>query len=174
MANSTTNLNLISASQSQKEVTANALFDAGSPGTLYGRNATTTGGLDWGYYGGSIMIDGVISEIANGVITLDASDTNYIEVDLDSSPGDGVPTSNTVGFTTGAIPLYTVVTGASTITSYTDHRGFVLQAGYASADQAAVSGTPTGTDAAIIDDLITLTNALRDALIKAGIIKGAA
>jgi hypothetical protein len=116
------------------------------------------------------MVDGVITEISNDVLTLDASDTSYIEAD----PTDGSVSANTTAFTAGSIPLYTVVTGASTITSYTDHRGFVLQAGYADADQAAVSGTPTGTDAAIIEDLITLTNALRDALIKAGIIKGAA
>lgn len=170
MANSTTNLNLISASQSQKEVTANALFDAASPATLYGRNASTTGGLQWGYYGGKVVADGTQESISNGTLTLDASDTNYIEAD----PSDGAVSFNTTAFTAGSIPLYTVVTGASTITSYTDHRAPVLQAGYASADQAAVSGTPTGTDAAIIEDLITLVNELRTSLIKAGIIKGGA
>jgi hypothetical protein len=32
---------------------------------------------------------------------------------------------STVGFTDGSIPLYTVVTGASTVTSYTDQRAWV-------------------------------------------------
>lgn len=172
MANSTTNLDLLVFSQAAKETTANALSDAGSPATLYGRRASTTSGLTWGYYGGRVVANGTSTSIANGTIALTASSTNYLEV----TPSTGAVSKNTTGFGTGKIPLYSVVTGASTVTSYTDYRAPVLQANYASANQAAVTGTASGTmdpaDAALLNNVVTLANALRDALVKAGVIKG--
>lgn len=117
MASSTTNLDTLVYSQASKETTANALFDAGSPATLFGRRATTTSALTWGFYGGMLMVDGVLTSIANGTVTLTASATNYVE-----ATRAGVVSKNTTGFTAGSIPLYTVVTGASTVSSYTDHR----------------------------------------------------
>lgn len=121
MANSSSNLDLITASQASKEVTANALFDSGSPATLFGRRNSTTSGLTWGYYGGMILVDGVLTSIANGALTLTASLTNYVE-----ATRAGVVSRNTTGFTAGQIPLYTIVAGASTVTSYTDHRAWVV------------------------------------------------
>ena len=81
MAGSTTNLDLIAQSQSSKEVTANALFDAGSPATLFGRRASLCSGLNWFYYGGVMMVDGVLTTISNNAaaLVLSASTTNYIE-----------------------------------------------------------------------------------------------
>ncbi|MEF8733277.1 MAG: hypothetical protein V5B40_15655 [Candidatus Accumulibacter meliphilus] len=64
MASSTTHLDLIAQSQSSKEVTANALFDAGSPATLFGRRASLCSGLNWFYYGGVMMVDGVLTAIS--------------------------------------------------------------------------------------------------------------
>lgn len=163
MASSTSNIDNILQSQAGKEVTANAYFNAASPGTLYGRRESTSSGLTWGYYGGVVRVAGVMTTIANGTLAIPASVTRYIEAD----PATGAVAVVT-SFTAGKIPLYTVVSGASTITSYTDHRAFALQAGYAGAAQAAVPATPT------VEQLATLANALRDALVKAGIIKGAA
>lgn len=122
MASSTTNLDLIAQSQSSKEVTANALFDAGSPATLFGRRASLCSGLNWFYYGGVIMVDGVLTSISNNAaaLVLSPSTTNYIE-----ATRAGVVSKNAVGFTGGSIPLYTVVTGASSVTSYTDNRACV-------------------------------------------------
>ncbi len=122
MASSTTNLDLIAQSQSSKEVTANALFDAGSPATLFGRRAGLCSGLNWFYYGGVMMVDGVLTSIANNAaaLVLSASTTNYIE-----ATRSGVVSKNTVGFTPGRIPLYTAVTGTATVTSYTDQRAWV-------------------------------------------------
>lgn len=122
MANSTTNLDLISVSQAQKEATANALFDSASPALLYGRRASTTGGLVWGYYGGMVMISGTPTQISNGTLSLTASATNYVE----AAPGTGAVSANTTGFTAGRIALYQIVTGASTVTSYQDLRIGVL------------------------------------------------
>lgn len=117
MANSTTNLDTISSGQASKEVTANDMFDALSQASVFGRRATTTSALTWGYYGGNIVIDGTITQIANGTVALSASTTNYVE-----ATRAGVVSNNTTGFTPGSIPLYSIVTGAATVTSYTDYR----------------------------------------------------
>ena len=117
MSNSTTLLDLVTQSQAQKEVTTNALHDAASPGMLFGRRGSTTTGLTWGWYGGSILIAGTPSAIANGTTALTASTTNYVEATT-----TGTVSKNTSAFTAGRIPLYTIITGSASVTSYTDHR----------------------------------------------------
>ena len=117
MSGSTTNLDLITTSQAQKEVTANALFDASSAAMMFGRRASTCSALTWGYYGGGMMLAGVPTVIVNGTVALTASATNYVE-----ASNTGVVTANVVGFTVGAYPLYRIVTGAATVTSYIDYR----------------------------------------------------
>lgn len=118
MSNSTPTFDAISSSQAGKEVTANAYFDAASPATLYGRQQSTTSGLTWGYYGGNVLVNGVLTQISNNTLSLTASTTNYIEAE----PTTGAVSFNTSGFTAGRTPLYTAVTGTSTVLSYTDHR----------------------------------------------------
>jgi hypothetical protein len=123
MAGSSTNLDTISSSQAGKEITANALFDAGSPAMTFGRRASTTTGLTWGYYGGRYRKDdNTFILVANGTLLLDASTTNYVEVEKST----GVVSSNTTAFTVdsnnGYCPLYEIVTGSATITSYLDYR----------------------------------------------------
>lgn len=118
MSDSTTIVDTISSSQSQKEVTANAVFDAVSQSMIFGRRASTTTALSWGYYGGRFTkADASNIAVANGVLTLTAAATNYIEVS-----SVGAVTSNTTAFTAGRTKLYTVVVGATTVTSYTDNR----------------------------------------------------
>ncbi len=117
MSNSTATFDPIVQSQASKEVTANAFFDAASPATSFGRRQSTTSGLTWGYYGATITVDGALTQIANSTVALTASTTNYVE-----ATRAGVVSKNTTGFTAGSIPLYSVVTGASTVTSYTDYR----------------------------------------------------
>ena len=117
MSNSTATFDPIVQSQASKEVTANAFFDAASPATSFGRRQSTTSGLTWGYYGATITVDGALTQIANSTVALTASTTNYVE-----TTRAGVVSKNTTGFTAGSVPLYSVVTGASTVTSYTDYR----------------------------------------------------
>jgi hypothetical protein len=117
MSDSTTQLDLIAQSQAQKEVTANAMFDAGWPAMLFARRATTTTALTWGYYGGSIVLAGTRTPIANGTVALTASTTNYVEATT-----AGSVSKNTSGFTAGRIPLYTVVTNSAGVDSYVDYR----------------------------------------------------
>lgn len=116
MADSTTNITQISSSQADKESTANENFNAASPSMLFGRNSTSTA-LTWNYYGGKLLVDGVITSISNGSVALTGSTTNYVE-----ATRFGVVSVNQTGFTPGRIPLYQIVTGSGTVTSYTDKR----------------------------------------------------
>jgi hypothetical protein len=119
MSDSTTNLDLISSSQAQKEVTANAIFDAESPAALWGRRASTSAALTWGFYGGVFRKnDNALATVANGTVALTANVTNYVE----AHPTTGAVTVNSSGFTAGSLALYSVVAGAATVTSYTDFR----------------------------------------------------
>lgn len=123
MSNLSSNLDLISGSAVGQQAKVNALSDAGSPATLFGRRASTCLGLVWGYYGGIKAIKGVPTVIANGTITLAASSTNYVYED------QGV-----VAFVTAAPTgwpgqldgnkraLYQIVTGTSTVSDYLDYR----------------------------------------------------
>lgn len=133
MSNSTTHLDLVSSSQAQKEVTVNAALDAASPAMLYGRRASTSTALTWGYYGGVVSIDGTPTQVSNGTVALAASTTNYVEAD----PATGAVSANTTGFTAGQLPLYQVVAGGSTVTSYTDLR---ILGGGAAAPVSSVNG----------------------------------
>lgn len=123
MANSTTNIDTVVQSQASKEVTINAFFDAASPATLYGRRASTTVGLTWGYYGGNVTKgDGTLAQIANGTLGLSASTTNYIVAAKSGGAVTAATATTNWNDTTNYWRLYSVVTGTATITSYTDSR----------------------------------------------------
>lgn len=119
MSGSTSPLDLLTAAQAGKETTANALFNAASPSMLFARRASTTSALTWGFYGGYLMVDGVLTSLypTGGTVALTASQTNYVE-----ATRAGVVSKNITGFTAGSIPLYSVLTGVSTVTSYIDYR----------------------------------------------------
>lgn len=117
MADSTTHITQIEASQAQKEVTANGLFDAASPAMAYGRHAEACSGLTWGYYGTRFGGD----VVANGTHACAASATTYMLVDVvtgavsfstDSGDWDDVDYAR----------AYLITTGPSSVTGYEDHR----------------------------------------------------
>lgn len=140
MADSTTNLDTVSQSSNQREAQVNALMDAASPATVFGRRASACAGLVFGYYGGKVLISGTVTSIANGTVTLSASNTNYIEANA-----SGVVSSNTSAFTAGRTPLYIAVTGSSTVTSYTDKRTSAVGFLNAVGPTGAAGGDLTGT-----------------------------
>ncbi len=160
MANSTTNLDLISQSQSSKEVTANAMFDAASPATFGGRRASACTGLTWGYYGGDYLAgSGLRVGVANGTLTLSANSTNTIYVTR----------SGTITYRTSATPasdevdvLYTVYTGPSTVTSYLDSRNSFFRSWASPQDSFSVaSGDFTIlSGSAMRSKYLTITGAL--------------
>ncbi|RQS15522.1 hypothetical protein DIE07_03585 [Burkholderia sp. Bp9002] len=123
MSNSTTNLDLPTATSASKEAILNALFDAASPASLWGRQASACAGLVWGYYGGCFCPQGGSPQlIANGTVTLVANATNYVYAD----PTSGAVSLNQTGFPAGKIPLYSVVVpnGGVTASSYLDYRSY--------------------------------------------------
>ena len=125
MSNSTVTFDAIAQSQASKEVTANAYFDAASPATLFGRRQSTTSGLTWGYYGGTIMVDAALAQIANGTLALTASVANFIE-----ATRAGVISSNTSAWTPGKIPLYRLaktMTDANTTLAANEERNEILE-----------------------------------------------
>lgn len=166
MASSTTNIDTISSSQTQKETTANQYFDAASPATIFARRGSTTSALTWGYYGGRMLADGVLTTIANGTVTLTDATTNYVE-----ATRAGAVSKNTTGFTAGSIPLYTIVTSGGAVSSYTDERAWIdpaylthdvsitvttanvtLSAAQARAHYLKASGALTGNRSLIVPD----------------------
>ena len=154
MADSSSHLSPIVNNQFSQAQKANALFDAASPASTYGRNDATTGGLTWGYYGGKVRIAGVVTSIANGALTLTASATNYVE----ASPTDGSVSKNTTAFTPGYLPLYTVVMGSTTVTSYTDMRcSYVLND---TLTKALSDANTTLTQAEAANSTLTFTGTL--------------
>lgn len=135
-------LDQIAESQEDKEVTANENFEAVQTSAIFGRHASATAALTWAYYGGSFLADdGSILTIANGTLALTAGQTNYVEAD----PTTGAVSANTAGFTAGAIPLYQIVAGAATVTSYTDKRVFSMQASVSATGYYIVPSAWNGT-----------------------------
>lgn len=116
MADSTTHITSITSSQADKEGTANENFNAASPSMMFGRMASSTA-LTWNYYGGKLLVDGVITSISNGTVSLTNAATNYVE-----ATRFGAVSANTTGFTPGRIPLYQIVTSGGSVSSYTDKR----------------------------------------------------
>lgn len=149
-------LQQLSSSQASPEVPINENADALSPAGAFGRKATTTTGLTWGYYGGEILVDGVPTAVADGTLTLTGSTTNYVSI---SRAGVvSVATSRTVA----NAPLYSIVTGASSVTSYTDERAptQIARLTFGTATQAMADANQTLTQAQALCESLTTTGAL--------------
>lgn len=84
----------------------------------FGENAASHSGLNFAYLGGVYRNNTTIATIAAGSIALADDATNYIFVDVSA----GAIAANTTGFTSGDIPLFTVITAAGAITNVTDNR----------------------------------------------------
>lgn len=118
MSDSTQHLDTLSFSTSDKEITANELFDAMSQAASYGRRAEATSGLTWGQYGNSRMhINASATLKANTTIALTASSTRFVSMSRALAY-----TEVATAFAADKWALYRIVTGASTVTSYEDHR----------------------------------------------------
>lgn len=131
MSDSTNPLNQVSQSAIQREATINANFAQASGAMMFGYNSVTSSGLTWGYMGG--RLNG--TSLASGTVALTASNDNYI-VAHKTTLAVSVSTATTNwNDTTTYARCYKVVAGASTVTSYEDHRygsGGILGGGAAS------------------------------------------
>ena len=145
----------ITSAMASAEVPINENFINVQWAELFARNPLTTTGLTWGYVGGQMPINGLMTTIANGTVTLTASSTNYVGLSQAGAVVNTITTRNPLH-----VPLFTVVTGAASITSYTDTR---------SAEQFKKISYGIGTQAmADANQTITQTLALCDSLITTG------
>lgn len=106
MSDSTTQLDLI-ADAINGQTQANAMLDAASPAMLFGRRASTTGGLTWGYYGGDLILDGTPTLVANGTVDLRANVAQFVEaapVSTTTAPITGITAANPCVVTSVAHP----------------------------------------------------------------------
>lgn len=145
MPNSTTHLDTIVQGQGSQDLKANALFDALGPSSLFGRRALTCSGLTWGYFGGNVTkADGAMAQIGNGTLTLTASATNYVVANKETG---AVSASTATTNWNGADHwrLYSIVTGAATVTSYTDARELGRMTGVGTGLTAPVTKTTSFT-----------------------------
>lgn len=106
--------------------------------TLFAGNAKWTNGISPGYWptvgsgltlelsSGTSFCGGSIVTYAGGTLSLAASSTNYVYLDTSSSCA---PAYNTTGFSASIIPIATVDTNASAITSITDDRTYFVTPG---------------------------------------------
>jgi hypothetical protein len=118
MADSTTNIDTISNSQSQKEVTANQYFDAASISTAFGRRGSTSSGLTWGHYGiGRWYVNATATVKANGTVALTGSSTRYVSVNRSLAVSE-----QATEFAADKLAMHKAVTGSSSVSSYEDHR----------------------------------------------------
>lgn len=118
MSDSTTPFGTIAIGQGDQASKANALFDAAAPVAIYGLKASTTTGLSLGYHGGKISVNGVVTVIADGTLSLTLSSTNYVEV----NPSTGAISKNTTAYTPGYWRIGRAVTGTASITTWYDDR----------------------------------------------------
>lgn len=120
---STTLIDGIVQGSGSQDLQANSVFDALSPAMLYGRRASTCSGLVWGYYGGNVTkSDGTQTTISNGTLTLSASVTNYVVAQKSNGAVSFSTATTNWNDTADYWRLYSVVAGASSVTSYTDER----------------------------------------------------
>ena len=109
---------------------------------VFAENPATTTGLTWGYKGGKIRVDNVITTIAAGTVGLTDAQTAYIEIDT-----AGTVHKNTTGYTSGRIPIRTIVTLAGEIVTSTDTRAWFVTIATATTTVAGILETATNTEA---------------------------
>ena len=134
------------------------IMDARSLADIFANNPDTTTGLTWGYKAGAIRVDNVVTAVAASTIALTNTATNYIEVD-----SAGTVSRNTTSFTSGKIPLYTVVCAGGIQTVVTDKRAWFHPLPIPSTNGQFLIGS-TGADPV----LATLTGTAREITITGG------
>ena len=118
MSDYTALLDTISASQSQKEVTANSALLAAWPAMMFAKRDSTSSGLTWGYYGG--RLNG--ANVGNGTVLLTASATNYIVVNRNTLAVSVATTTTNWNDTATYGRAYQVTVGTSAPSDWSDVR----------------------------------------------------
>lgn len=147
----------ITSSHVSPEVPINDNFQNVIWPELFARNPLTTTGLTWGYIGGQWTVNGLPGTIASSTVALTASATNYVGLSQAGVVVNTPTTRNPLH-----VPLFTVVTGASSITSYIDTRNAkqLQQQAYGIGTQAMADANQTLTQALALCDSLVTTGAL--------------
>jgi hypothetical protein len=129
--------------------------DVSNPQPLFSINAKYVNGVAPGYWptagggltlalsAGTAFCGGTVVTYAPGTLTMAASATNYVYLNTASACA---PASNTTGFTATMIPIATVVTSSSAITSITDGRTPFLARGVSSFNGRTGAVSPASGD----------------------------
>lgn len=154
-------IDIASGGQANAETTINFNFRNVLWSELFAIDPVTTGIttlLTFGYKGGYVNVSGTPTVFADGTVLLTASLIWYIG--YNSQTNTVVATSTTPNPL--HVPLYVVVTGATTITTITDVRSAYLlaKAFHANATQALTTANVAITQAQALCDTITVTGAL--------------
>lgn len=153
-----TTLRQLAAGQSPYAL-VNALFSAVSPAGLYAIDNVGTSGLTLSLYGGTLRIGGALVTVADQPsLGLSASTTHYVDVDL-----GGLGTTSGIRINSTApnpeyLPLYTIVTGASAITSITEHPDRARWFSHRSVVNMASDANKTLTQAEALIDILEITS----------------
>jgi len=150
----------LTGGQSSPEVLINENFDSLTSLFVFGKRHPDSSGLSFAYYGG--VWGGLV--VADGVVTLTNSSTNYVVVNR-LSGAVSVSTSTTNWLNPAYARAHKVTTAVGVVTAWEDHRcGFMGTHGFAqrtpsvSADRGDASQTLTaGTDATTQRWATTLT-----------------
>jgi hypothetical protein len=102
----------------EAEVIVNECFETLEHQAVYGKKHSTTTGLTWGYYGGRW---GGFS-VADGTLSLTASQTNYVVVAIATGAISVSTASTNWDNDTDYVRVYKITTGTSTVSSVEDHR----------------------------------------------------
>lgn len=108
----------IISSQASPEIIINENFESLDHMAVYGKNPATTTALTWGYYGG--RYSGIA--VSNGTLSLTANQTNYVVVQKSTGTISTSTSSTNWNNNSAYARVYRIVTGASTVSSYEDHR----------------------------------------------------
>lgn len=147
----------IASNQSSAEVPINENFENVKWAEGFGRDPTTCTGLTWGFLAGYYLLNGVPTLVAAGTLTLTASVTNYVGLTQAGVVANAATTANPLH-----IPLFTVVTGTSTVSSYVDtrHAKNFARMNHGIGTQAMADANQTITQALALCDTIVTTGAL--------------
>jgi hypothetical protein len=113
------------ASYARKKVRKVNMGGSSSGVSDYAEDSANHSGLNFAYKAGKVRSDNVVSSTAASTILLTNATTNYVEV----VPTTGVVMNSLTGFTTGRIPLFTVVTAGGAISTVVDDRCFFSAGG---------------------------------------------
>lgn len=103
--------------QQNPEVVVNENFVSLQHQAVYAMNPDTTSGLTWGYLGGRWSGFGITA----GTLTLTASQTNYVVVEI-STGTISTSTTTTNWDATSYLRVFKITTGSSTVSAVEDHR----------------------------------------------------